>query len=185
MTTPIKPAPPHPAHRPAPAARAPQAENRLPSPAFARRAETERSRQSGSAFGASRDSGEMTADGLFFEQLLAPSASDQGDQSEQHGGSGFSLFQAAEAIPTQLIDELALQLPARGDRPFSATLLMPNLGKVQVRAGRRDNQWTIDLGFERADVLNRLSNNRQACEDVFSQALGREVNLSLHGTGTA
>ncbi|WP_256262462.1 type III secretion system HrpP C-terminal domain-containing protein [Pseudomonas gingeri] len=185
MTTPIKPTAPHPAYRPAPAARAPQAEDRLPSPALQRRSDAERSRQTGNTFGAGRDSSEMTADGLFFEQLLVPSSTDQGEQSEQHGGSGFNLFSTAEVIPTQLIDELAMQLPARGDRPFSATLLMPNLGKVQVRAGKRDNQWTIDLGFERADVLSRLRNNRQACEDAFSQALGQDVSLSLHGAEAA
>ncbi|NWB92688.1 type III secretion system HrpP C-terminal domain-containing protein [Pseudomonas agarici] len=186
MTTTIKPAAAPPPHKPAPAARAPQTDNRLPSAPLSRRAETERSRQAGSAFGARRDtSNEITADGLFFEQLLVPSTTDQGDSSDRHGGAGFSLFHPVDEVLTQLIDELAMQLPVQSNRPFSATLLMPNLGKIQVRASKRDNRWNIDLDVERADVLGRLRSNRQVCEDAFSEALGQDVSLSLQGIGNA
>jgi hypothetical protein len=180
LNAPIPHPAPRPPQKPAPAAIQPQADNSAASHSLPRRNEPERGRLADSRLNQGRDTTRhLDADGLFFEQLLMPSGSGKGDQSGAGGGSGFNMFAAAESLPTQLIDELALQLPAHGDRPFSATLLMPNLGKVQVRANKRDSRWAIELGFERSDVLARLSARHQACEDAFADALGHNVELSM------
>ena len=127
------------------------------------------------------------ADSLFFEQLLtAPPSTGQDDQSDARGStSTYSMFAPLDEVPTQLIEELALQLPSQGNRPFSATLLMPALGKVQIRANKRDSHWAIELGFERRDVLARVARHHQTCEDALAQALGRDVQLSLQTAGDA
>lgn len=180
LNAPIKHPAPRPPQKPAPAAIQPQADNPPAANSQPRRNEPERSRFADSRLNQGRDSTRhLDADGLFFEQLLMPSGNGKGDQSGAGGGGGFNMFAAADGVPTQLIDELALQLPAHGDRPFSATLLMPNLGKVQVRANKRDSRWAIELGFERSDVLERLSARHQACEDAFADALGHDVELSM------
>ncbi|WP_259696285.1 type III secretion system HrpP C-terminal domain-containing protein [Pseudomonas brassicacearum] len=182
LNAPIKQPAPRPPQKAAPAAIQPQDDNRSPANAQPRRNEPERIRLADSRLNQGRDTcRHLDADGVFFEQLLVSSGGSKGDQSGAGGGSGFNMFAPAEGVPTQLIDELALQLPAHGNRPFSATLLMPNLGKVQVRANKRDSRWAIELGFERSDVLERLSARHQACEDAFAQALGQDVELSMGG----
>ena len=126
------------------------------------------------------------ADSLWFEQLLALPASGQEAQSDSQGGtSNAGLFAAFDGVPTQLIEQLTLQLPALGRRPLCATVLMPTLGKVQVRASKRDSIWAIELGFERADSLQRVSRHQGACERALAQALGHDVELSLHPAGDA
>lgn len=122
----------------------------------------------------------MTADGAFFSQLLVPSVGEEPSHSGFGGGSSFSMPLQAEGVPAQLIDELAQQLPALAGQPFNVTLLMPNLGKVHVKANKRDSHWDIELGFARPDVLARLQSRQDACEDALTQALGHEVQLSLH-----
>lgn len=127
----------------------------------------------------------LDADGVLFEQLIAPLPNGQDDQSESHegGGSHFSMFTPIEGVPTQLVDELALRLPDVGNRPFSATLLMPNLGKVQIQAQKKTGHWAIRLSFSRRDVLERLGRHQPACEEAFSLALGHAVELSLQPAG--
>ncbi|MBD8599785.1 type III secretion system HrpP C-terminal domain-containing protein [Pseudomonas sp. CFBP 8772] len=121
----------------------------------------------------------LSADGMFFSQLLVPPVTE--DQSESgFAGSSFSTLFPAEGVPTQLIDELAQRLPQQPDGPLSLTLLMPNLGKVQVNANKRDNQWSIELGFARRGVLKRLQPHQRNCESALEQALGCDVDLSLH-----
>lgn len=122
----------------------------------------------------------MAADGLFFSQLLVPPVGEEPSHSGFSGGSSLSMPLPAEGIPAQLIDELAQQLPAQAGQPFSVTLLMPNLGKVHVKANKRDSHWDIVLGFARPDVLARLQSRQDACEDALTQALGHDVQLSLH-----
>jgi hypothetical protein len=180
LNAPIQHPAPRPPQKPAPAAIQPRTDTPAAANSQPRRNEPERSRLADSRLIPGRDSTRhLDADGLFFEQLLLPSGSGKGDQSGAGGGSHFNMFAPADGVPTQLIDELALQLPAYGSRPFSATLLMPNLGKVQVRANKRDSRWAIELGFERSDVLTRLSARHQACEDAFADALGQDVDLSM------
>ena len=148
-----------------------------------KRSETPRSRAADSRSDTPRV---PDADSLWFEQLLALPATGQEAQSDARGGaSNYSLFAPFDGMPTQLIDQLALQLPALGRRPFSATLLMPTLGKVQVRAHKRDSCWAIDLAFERAEVLQRVNRHHSACESALTQALGHDVELSLHPAGDA
>ncbi|MGB3125109.1 MAG: type III secretion system HrpP C-terminal domain-containing protein [Pseudomonas sp.] len=135
----------------------------------------------------SDSSRQLEADGALFEQLIAPlpdGGSDQSD-SREGGGSSFSMFTALDGVPTQLIDELALQLPDVGNRPFSATLLMPNLGKVQIQAQKNPGHWAIRLSFSRRDVLERLTRHQTACEEAFSKALDHDVELSLQPAGDA
>jgi hypothetical protein len=57
---------------------------------------------------------------------------------------------------------------------------MPNLGKVQVNANKRDNQWTVELAFARRGVLRRVQPHQNACRDALAEALGQDVELSLH-----
>lgn len=167
--TAVVPATPYPAGNPAPkrsdALRNRQADSRVPSDS----------------------SPQLDADGVLFEQLIAPLPGEQDDQSgSQDGGSShFSMFTPIEGVPTQLVDELALRLPDVGNRPFSATLLMPNLGKVQIQAQKNPGHWAIRLSFSRRDVLERLGRHQPACEEAFSQALGHAVELSLQPAGDA
>jgi hypothetical protein len=126
----------------------------------------------------------LNADGLFFSQLLVPQVDARPDQSG-YGGSGLSLLPPGDGVPTHLIDELAQRLPAQPDGPFNVTLLMPNLGRVQVNASKRDNQWNIELGFARRGVLKRLQPHHRACESALADALGQDVQLSLHEESNA
>lgn len=121
----------------------------------------------------------LSADGMFFSQLLVPPVTEQQSESG-FAGSSFSTLFPSEGVPTQLIDELAHRLPQQPDGPLSLTLLMPNLGKVQVNANKRDNQWSIELSFARRGVLKRLQPHQRNCESALEQALGCDVDLSLH-----
>ena len=162
---------------------APQPAAATANPPLPKRSETTRSRATDSRSDSPRV---PDADSLWFEQLLALPATGQEAQSDARGGaSNYSLFASFEGVPTQLIDQLALHLPALGRRPFSATLLMPTLGKVQVRAHKRDSFWAIELGFERAEVLQRVTQHHGACESALAQALGHDVELSLYPAGDA
>ncbi|RMN29920.1 HrpP [Pseudomonas cannabina] len=121
----------------------------------------------------------MSADGLFFSQLLIAPVS---EEPEQHSFAGSSLdFSAkAEAVPTQLINELAQRLPEQPPGPLNFTLLMPTLGKVRVNAEKTDNRWSIQLGFSRRDVFKRVSGHSRACRDALAQTLGHDVDLDFH-----
>ncbi len=121
----------------------------------------------------------LSADGMLFSQLLVPPVTEEQSESG-FAGSSFSTLFPNEGVPTQLIDELAQRLPQQPDGPLSLTLLMPNLGKVQVNANKRDNQWSIELGFARRGVLKRLQPHQRNCESALEQALGCDVDLSLH-----
>jgi hypothetical protein len=178
MNTPIKntrsPQPqaqPHPV-QPQPA---PQADNH-PALTSLRRGDVERVRPLWSK-PCPNDS--LNADGMFFSQLLVPLISEETDHSG-FAGSGFSRLPLSESVPTQLIDELAQRLPSQPDGPFSITLLMPNMGKVQVNANKRDNQWNIELGFTRRGVLKRMQPHQRACENALTEALGLDVDLFFH-----
>lgn len=180
MSTPIKHPPrpqPQPQVQPRPVAREPAPGNdSRPALSGLRRGDVERPR---SAWNQPSPGDALSADGLFFSQLLVPPVSEEPDQSG-FGGSSFNLLPQNESVPTQLIDELAQRLPAQPDGPFSVTLLMPSLGKVQVNATKRDNQWNIELGFARRAVLKRLQPHQQACASALAEALGHDVDLSFH-----
>lgn len=120
----------------------------------------------------------LNADGLFFSQLLVPSVNAEPDHSG-FGGSGASLLPPSNGMPTQLIEELAERLPTQPDGPFNVTLIMPNLGKVQVNANKRDNQWSIELAFARRGALKRVQPHQRACENALADALGQDVDLSF------
>ncbi|CAM3906773.1 type III secretion system HrpP C-terminal domain-containing protein [Ectopseudomonas alcaliphila] len=116
------------------------------------------------------------ADGQLFAQLLQP-VHQGGDQSG-FGGSGVASFQARpDGMAGELVDELTQRLPSLPSGPISITLLMPNLGRVQVRAGKRDQQLEVELGFERQDVLERLRAQEHSCASALSEALGLPVRL--------
>lgn len=178
MNTPIK-SPPRPqtptAQRPAPVEPAAPNANRS-GVAGLRRGEPERLR---SAWNQPNQSETLNADGLFFSQLLVPAVGEAPDHST-FGGSGLNLMPPSDGVPTGLIDELAERLPVQPDGPFSVTLLMPNLGRVQVNAHKRDNQWNVELGFARRGVLSRLKPHQRACGRALADALGHDVGLSFH-----
>lgn len=128
----------------------------------------------------------LDADSMLFMQMLVPPPPHQDDQSSAgKGSSSFSMFAPPDGVPTQLIDELAMQLPQHGNRPFTATFLMPNLGKVQIRAQKRDSHWDIELGLDRTDVLERLSKHHGACQQALAQTLKHDVELRLQPAGQA
>ncbi|KPC25855.1 HrpP [Pseudomonas syringae pv. cilantro] len=185
MTAPIKPqakapavpsAPPEPSHS-APSQRQPggPAEKR---PTFGGmgRSDTQTVR-----FAQNRSAAEtpISADGLFFSQLLIPTVGEQPEQ-QGFGGSGVSLPTRTEHVPAELIDELAQRLPEQPTGPLAFTLLMPNLGTVRVNASKADNRWSIQMGFAKRDVLKRLQGHAGACRDSLSQALGQDVDLDMH-----
>jgi hypothetical protein len=121
----------------------------------------------------------VNADGMFFSQLLVPPVSEEPDQQSFSGGA-IAFPMHAEQVPTQLIDEVVQRLPDQPDGPLSFTLLMPNLGSVQVHASKADNRWSIQLGFARRDVLKRLQGHVGSCRSALSQALGQDVDLDIH-----
>jgi hypothetical protein len=153
----------------------PQADNR-PALAGVRRGDTERVRARWIEPG---PADALSADGMFFSQLLVPAVGEEPDHSG-FAGSGFSMLAPSDGVPTQLIDELAQRLPSQPDGPFNVTLLMPNLGKVQVNASKRDNQWSVELGFARRGALKRVQPHQRACESALADALGLDVDLSFH-----
>ncbi|RMS11527.1 Type III secretion system protein [Pseudomonas coronafaciens pv. garcae] len=183
MTAPIKtpakaPAPP-PREKPVdqppmPFIGKPSADKRPPLGASRSDAQTSRT-----AFGKSLTDTPVNADGLFFSQLLVPPVAEETDQQSFAGG-GISFPMHADHVPTQLIDEIAQRLPDQPEGPLGFTLLMPNLGSVRVSASKADNRWNIQLGFARRDVLKRLSSHAGACRSSLSQALGQDVDLSMH-----
>lgn len=174
MNTPIK-TPPRPQPRPAPQEAAAPNDNR-PSLGTPRKLDLDRLRAS---WIQPAQTEALNADGLFFSQLLVAPVSEEPDHSG-FGGSGLNLSPPSEGVPTQLIDELAERLPTQPDGPFNVTLLMPNLGKVQVSANKRDNQWNIELAFARRGVLKRLQPHQRACESALADALGHDVDLTFH-----
>lgn len=115
-------------------------------------------------------------DGLFFSQLLIPQV---GTAPEQEGfGSGQLSFAAtSQPVPAQLIEELAQQLPAQASGPLGFTLLMPNLGEIQVNADWLGSRWNVQLGFKRRDVLARVQGHAQACRQALEDATGQAVTL--------
>ncbi|MBD8186154.1 type III secretion system HrpP C-terminal domain-containing protein [Pseudomonas viridiflava] len=121
----------------------------------------------------------ISADGLFFSQLLILPVGEEPDAQSFAGGS-LDLSAKTEPMPTQLIDELAQRLPEQPPGPLNFTLLMPNLGKVRVNAEKTDNRWSIQVGFSRRDVLKRVYGHSRACRDALSQALGHDVDLDFH-----
>ncbi|AHG42305.1 type III secretion protein [Pseudomonas syringae CC1557] len=121
----------------------------------------------------------MNADGMFFSQLLVPPVGAEPDQQSFSGG-GIAFPVHADQVPTQLIDEIAQRLPDQPEGLLGFTLLMPNLGSVRVSASKADNRWSIQLGFARRDVLKRLSSHAGACRNSLSEALGQDVDLSMH-----
>lgn len=186
MTAPIKPTPPQRPPAPAPVAsptKPPAAATAAP---LHKGTEAHRNRPA-ELRSVNDGARSLDADAMLFIQLLAPPPpAQQDDQSgSSQGSSSFSMFAPLDGIPTQLIDELAVQLPQHGNRPFSATLLMPNLGKVQIRAQKRESHWDIALGLDRADVLERLTRHHGACQQAFAQALDHDVELRLQPAGPA
>ncbi|CAM3058956.1 HrpP [Pseudomonas floridensis] len=121
----------------------------------------------------------ISADGLFFSQLLVPPVSEEPDQQSFAGGS-LDFTTKTEPVPAQLIDELSQRLPQQPVGPLNFTLLMPNLGQVRVNAEKTDNRWNIQLGFSRRDVLKRVNGQASACRDALAQALGHDVDLDFH-----
>lgn len=177
MSTPVQSAPrahPQPQVRPTPDTPSTSTDTR---PALGmRRGDTDRVR---AAWKPSTQPETTNADGLFFSQLLIPTVSEEPDHSG-FSGSGLSLLPPADGVPTQLIDELAHRLPLHPDGPFNVTLLMPYLGKVQVNASKRENHWSVELGFAKKGVLKRLNPHQRACEGALAAALGQDVDLSFH-----
>ena len=90
----------------------------------------------------------LNADGLYFSQLIQPFSSDA-VQQDLGGSAGVALPLQAEEAPAELIDELVQQLTRNSVAPLAVTVLMPNLGKVQVKVTRHNDHWGIELGFSR------------------------------------
>ncbi|MEO4016682.1 type III secretion system HrpP C-terminal domain-containing protein [Pseudomonas rossensis] len=172
---PIKSAPP-PQVRPQEVARPNPNETQRPNHSAVRRSETERTHSSSSRQATDE---RVNADAQVFAQLLMPQGNNNDGQSNA-SGSGFSLPVRLDNLSAQLVDELAQQLPIQSGGSFRVTLMMPNLGKVYVKANKTESHWAIDLGFARADVLDRLQPRQGACEQALKEALGHDVQLSLH-----
>ncbi|MBA1246289.1 flagellar hook-length control protein FliK (plasmid) [Pseudomonas luteola] len=120
----------------------------------------------------------LNADGLFFSQLIQPVSSDAGQQ-DLGGSAGVALSVQTEEAPAELIDELVQQLTRNSVAPLAVTVLMPNLGKVQVKVTRHNDHWGIELGFSRREILSRLRPHQRACESALTNALGDPVELSM------
>lgn len=120
----------------------------------------------------------LMADGMVFAQLIQPAGPISDDDSGL-GGGGAALATKPDAAGAQLVDELAQRLPIAPPGTFTATLLMPNLGKVQVRAGKREGHWDVELGLARRETFKRLHSQRGACEAALATAMGSPVRLAM------
>ncbi|WP_437883130.1 type III secretion system HrpP C-terminal domain-containing protein [Pseudomonas sp. LRF_L74] len=126
----------------------------------------------------------LMADGVLFNQLIQPVARST-DQGDGVGGSGFAPSALADVATAQLVDELAQRLPETLAGAFNVSLLMPNLGRIQVRAGKRDNQWDINLGFARRSAFERVQSCRGECEAALANVLAQPVNLTMSSEAPA
>lgn len=137
---------------------------------------------------------ERLADGLFFEQLLAPLAGMGSMGGQGQGGSGGKSFAgqtegmgaAGFAAWNPLVDDLAMRLPAGSSQSLQATLFMPNLGRIGLNARNRSPRgWDIDLDCAEAHAAEHLRQNHPRCQDDLSRALSQPVNLSVRHRGCA
>ncbi|MBP1144318.1 MULTISPECIES: type III secretion system HrpP C-terminal domain-containing protein [Pseudomonas] len=134
---------------------------------------------------------ERLADGLFFEQLLAPPG---GMNGQGQGGSRGQSFMgqtdtaglAGFAGWNQLVDDLAMRLPSGSGQSLQATLFMPNLGRIGLNARNRSPRgWDIDLDCAEAHAAEHLRQQHTRCQDDLSRALCQPVNLSVRHEGRA
>lgn len=172
----MKAEPRHPAP-PLPSPAAPNgtaAKDSRTSQAALRRSESERLR---SAWTCREADTPMSADGQLFAQLIAPV--DEGGEQQGWSGGTVALPAQSEEMPTEVVDELVQRLAKDPLAGLNVTLLMPNLGRIEVKASSRDGRWNIELGFARRDVLKRLQPRQRACEDALANALGQPVELSM------
>ena len=128
--------------------------------------------------GLATPSSAVIADGMAFAQLIQPVQAGSDDGAGLGGGSA-AMLARPDAAAAQLLDELAQRLPIAPPGTFTAILLMPNLGKVQVRAGRREDRWDVELGFTRRETFERLRSQRGACEAALAAAMGSPIQLSM------
>ncbi|WP_407316507.1 type III secretion system HrpP C-terminal domain-containing protein [Pseudomonas sp. nanlin1] len=133
---------------------------------------------------------ERLADGLFFQQLLAPLGNSTGQgQGGSHGQSNLSQADGFGAAGLagwgQLVDDLAQRLPGGAGQALQATLFMPNLGRIGLNARHRPPQgWDIELNCAQASAAERLTQQHPRCQDDLGRALRQPVNLSVrHGGG--
>lgn len=168
---PRHPAPPMPS---SPAATSSNVKNEAPAQPALRRSESDRLR---STWASREFDAQPSADGQFFAQLIAPV--DEGGEQQGWGGGAIALPAPSEEMPTELVDELVQHLTKDPLARLDITLLMPNLGRIDVKASAREGHWSIELGFARRDVLKRLRPRQRACEAALANALGQPVELSM------
>ncbi|WP_223536854.1 type III secretion system HrpP C-terminal domain-containing protein [Pseudomonas sp. GL-B-16] len=118
-----------------------------------------------------------TADGQYFAQLIG--LVDEGGGQQGWGGGAIAMTTQSEEVPMDLMDELAQHLSKDPMSALDVTLLMPNLGRIEVRANARGGRWEVELGFARRDVLKRLQPRQRSCEAALAKALGKPVELSM------
>ncbi|WLG62472.1 type III secretion system HrpP C-terminal domain-containing protein [Pseudomonas sp. FP1762] len=145
-----------------------------------------------------RDSGktrhgdsERMADGLFFQQLLAPlggmgGQGQGGSRGQSSAGQADGMGTAGFTAWNQLVDDLTMRLPAGTGQSLQATLFMPNLGRIGLNARNRSPRgWDIDLDCAETHAAEHLRQNHPRCQDDLSRALCQPVNLSVRHRGCA
>lgn len=176
MTPPITPPAPAAQKATAPEPSSASRNESRPASSSARRIDTERLR---TPWNNQTPEAPLSADGMFFLQLLIPLVDAQ-PQDSGFGGSGFAFPAPNDALSTQLVEDLGAQLLGQPDGPIVMTLMMPNLGRIHVNASKRDSQWTIELGFGRRGALKRVQPHHSTCRDALAEALGCDIQLSMH-----
>lgn len=148
--------------------------DKAPTLAGSRRSETERIRKLWSTHGVDAPS---TLDGQYFAQLIG--LVDDGGKQHDWGGGAIAMPLHNEEIPMDLMDELTQRLSKDPTSALNITLLMPSLGRVDVRATPQNGHWNIELGFARREALKRLRPRERSCETALTEALGQPVTLSM------
>jgi hypothetical protein len=134
---------------------------------------------------------ERMADGLFFQQLLAPLGGMGGQEQGSSGGSRFAAptegtGSAALTGWNQLVDDLAVRLPPGAGQALQATLFMPNLGRIGMNARSRSPRgWDIELDCAEAHAAEHLRQNHARCQGDLSRALSQPVDLTVQHRGCA
>lgn len=130
------------------------------------------------------------ADGMLFEQWLAPLGSNGSSQGRdgvgQQARAGVDVLGSSQASACdQLVDEVAMRLHG-ADKALQATLLMPNLGRIAINARHRPPQgWNVDLDCQEERAAEHLRTHRRRCQDDLGRALRDPVGLRISHQGRA
>lgn len=127
----------------------------------------------------SPDSGFQPADIMQFQLCLTS----QNPQPLSDMGKEEPILPSGTSVPLppaiqQLQQHILHQIPAFPDQ-FECSLLLPQLGEVQLSATQTNRQWSIQIGFMQPAALATAQASRNTLSRKLSDKLGQPVHLTL------